>query len=436
VLLPAQRFFYTESTSGIVLLGAAATALIWVNSPVGSSYEQFWRTHFTVRVGGVLLSHSLREWINDALMVLFFFVVGLEVKREFVCGALSNRRNATLPVIAALGGMVVPAALYAAFNASQPTTHGWGIPMATDIAFALGVLALVGDRISSAARIFLLTLATADDIGAMLVIAVFYSSNISPGALVGSLAIIAVIIAMRQVGIRSIHYYVPVGLVLWLTVLQSGVHATLAGVVLGLLTPTKANFRRDTFAEEAEQLIAGLKTALRNSDDNSADLVLGQVQELAQGTESPADRLLRILHPWSSFLVLPLFALANAGVPLTAAMAGQAFSSPVSRGVAIGLLFGKVVGIVVFSWLAVRIKVAQQIAGLNWIQFGGIGVLAGIGFTVSLFITDLAFQDAAPVAEAKAAILFASALAGLVGYFILRFAPSVSRSPSVKEQLV
>jgi NhaA family Na+:H+ antiporter len=415
-----QDFVHTETTSGIALLAAAAVALVWANSPWSSSYEWLWNLQASVRVGQFSLAHSLREWINDALMVVFFFVVGLEVKREFMHGELSDRRRASLPVAAALGGMLLPALLYAVLNYSGAGARGWGIPMATDIAFALGVLALVGERIPATARVFLLALATVDDIGAIMVIAIFYTDHLSLNSLLAALALIGVIFFLRRFGVQNLLYYAPFALMFWFAVLHSGVHATIAGVVLGLITPTEPYFSKRAFARSAEPLVAAMKEAVANDEKDAAEAILGQMEELTTKTEAPADRLVRILHPWSSYGILPLFALANAGVSLTAEAARQAFTSPIARGIVLGLILGKLTGIVAFAWMAVRLRLARPLAGMSWAQMAGVGLLGGIGFTVSLFISDLAFTDGPSIAQAKLGIIVASLIAGAAGYLLLR----------------
>jgi NhaA family Na+:H+ antiporter len=420
LLLPVQKFVHTEVSGGLVLLAAAVTALVWANSRWAGSYEALWNTEASLRVGHFLLGHPLREWVNDALMVVFFFVVGLEVKREFLRGELSDWRRASLPVLAALGGMIFPALLYLVFNRGQPTARGWGIPMATDIAFALGVLALLGERIPAALRIFLLALATVDDIGAILVIAVFYSEQLVATALVVALVLIAAMLAMQRLGVRNLLYYVPVAVLFWFAILQSGVHATIAGVILGFVTPIRPYLTKEAFSKAMPALVSDVQDAIATRNTDQGEAVLGQMEEITAATEAPADRLIRLLHPWSSFLVLPVFALANAGVVLTTDTFRGALTSAVSIGIFAGLVIGKVAGIVMFALVAVGLKLARLADGVRWPQMVGVGVLAGIGFTVSLFIGDLAFVDAAVIARAKLAVLIASLVAGIAGYLTLR----------------
>jgi NhaA family Na+:H+ antiporter len=411
---------HTEVSSGIVLLAAAVAALLWANSRWAGSYEALWNIEASLRVGSFVIEHSLREWVNDALMVVFFFVVGLEVKREFLCGALSDWQRAALPVVSAVGGMIVPAMLYIAFNYAQPTARGWGIPMATDIAFALGVLALLGDRIAPSLRIFLLALATVDDIGAILVIALFYSEGLVPIALVFALVLVAMLVSMQRLGVRNLLYYAPVAVLFWFAVLASGVHATIAGVVLGFVTPIRPFITKEAYSETALALVDDVQDATTNGDIDRSEAILGQIEEITAATEAPADRLIRLVHPWSSYVVLPLFALANAGVRLSTETIQQALTSAASTGIFVGLTAGKPLGIVLFAFLAVRLGLARQLAGVRWSQMVGVGLLGGIGFTVSLFISGLAFSDASVIASARISILAASVVAGLAGYLVLR----------------
>jgi NhaA family Na+:H+ antiporter len=348
-------------------------------------------------------------------------VVGLEIKREIVKGELSSSRQAALPIMAALGGMILPGLLYFAFNRSGPGVRGWGIPMATDIGFAMGVLALLAKRIPPSLRVFMLALAIVDDVGAILVIAFFYTPQISLWALLvaGGLLALLVVVAMRRV---SISIYVVVGFFFWAAVLSSGVHATIAGVILGLIAPIRPKFRPEELAESAEPLLRSFRTQILSQDKSSAEATLTALDQLLSGTDSIAERLERSVHPWVCFLVLPLFALASAGVALSTAQLKMAFWSPIALGIFLGLIVGKTVGIVAFSFLAVQSKIATMAEGLTWPGIGGVGILAGVGFTVALFISSLSFGDDISIATAKVAVLAASLAAGTIGYFYLRFA--------------
>ncbi|MBW3574783.1 MAG: Na+/H+ antiporter NhaA [Actinobacteria bacterium] len=403
-----QHFLHTESAGGVLLLVGAAVALAWANSPWQGSYEALWTTEFAVELGGLRLSEDLRHWVNDGLMALFFFVIGLEIKRELVQGELRDPRTAALPALAALGGMVVPAALYLLIAGGGPGGDGWGIPMATDIAFALGVVALLGRRVPSSLKLFLLTLAIVDDIGAIAVIAVAYTSDLDARALAGAAVGVLTVILLRRAEVTWVPIYVAVGVLVWLATLESGVHATIAGVVLGLLTPACPLAPATVAREWASDL----------ADEPSPGELAGMAR-LANASVSVAERLAHQLHPFTSFVVVPIFALANAGVSLSA----DAFEPPgagaVAAGVAVGLVGGKIVGITSFAWLAVRLRLSRLPDGVGWGQLVGIAALAGIGFTVSLFIAGLAFEDPPLVAAAKAGILAGSFLAAAGGTALL-----------------
>ncbi len=410
---PVREFLRIESAGSILLIVAALVALVWANSPWSGSYGSFWHTDVTVGFGDWALTHSLQEWVNDALMVIFFFVVGLEIKYELVKGDLRDPRAAALPVMAALGGMAIPALLYVAITgAAGEGVHGWGIPMATDIAFAVGVLGLLGSRIPSAARLFLLTLAIADDIGAILVIAVFYTAGLSLlwlGAAVAGLALMAL---LRYRRIWTTSAYVILGVGIWFALLQSGVHATLAGVAIGLLTPTVPLFDQKVVRQETRSALA----------DNELDPEeLSRLNYLMAHSVPPVERIQAALHPISSYLVLPLFALANAGVNFGGF--GSVVLSPVALAVMAGLVIGKPVGILAATWLAVRFRAGRLPQGTNWPMILGLGAVAGVGFTVSLFIAGLSFPDHVEFTDAaKVGILLASVTSAVIGVLLLRWA--------------
>lgn len=422
VYLPVQEFIRTEGIGSAVLLAAAVLALVLANSPWSEAFHNVWERTVTLDLIVVDISKSLHHWVNDGLMALFFFVVGLEIKRELLHGHLSDPRKAMLPGVAALGGMVGPALVYTALNLGGPGAPGWGIPMATDIAFALGVLGLVGKGLPAQLRVFLLALAIVDDLGAILVIAVFYTEKIVPGALGAGAVILGVILLVRYFGVRSVLVYAVLGFFFWAAVLKSGVHATLAGVILGLLTPARHYYDAGAAVEEGRALMGRFEAAVARKDHNDIEGTLGKLEELVVGTESPLERLERKVHPWTAFLVLPVFALANAGVGLSVAGIVAAVQSPVALGIVAGLLVGKLLGIFGATWLAVKLGLAALPDGVRWSHVAGLSLLAGIGFTVSLFISDLAFVDPDMVNTAKLAILMASALAGVLGYSILRVA--------------
>jgi len=414
-----ERFVQSETSSSVLLFGATVVALVWANSPWSASYFALWK--LPVQIGRrPLLSMDLHHWIDDGLMVLFFLVVGLEIKREIVKGELSSFRQAALPIMAALGGMIIPAILYFTLNRSGPGARGWGIPMATDIGFAMGVLALLGKRIPSSLRVFMLALAIVDDVGAILVIAFFYTPKISLSALAvaGGLLALLVVISVRRV---PVSVYAVVGFFFWAAVLSSGVHATIAGVILGLIAPIKPKFRPEELAESAEPLLRNFRAQISSQEKSSAEATLSALDQLLRGTDSIAERLERSVHPWVCYLVLPLFALASAGVNLSAEKLKLAISSPIALGILLGLVLGKAVGITAFSFLAVQSKIAGMTEGLTWSGITGVGILAGVGFTVALFISGLSFGDEALVATAKVAVLGASLAAGSIGYLYLRF---------------
>ncbi len=407
---PVERFLAIEAASGILLLLAAAVALVWANSPWRDAYAALWHTPIGIRLGSFAFERDLHFWINDGLMVIFFFVVGLEIRREIHGGELSDLRRASLPLMAALGGMIVPALIYTGFNAGRPTLDGWGIPMATDIAFAVGVLTLLGPRVAPALRILLLALAVIDDVGAILVIALFYSSGIQALGMACMGGGILLVLAMQWVGVRPPLAYVLPTVVVWGGAYAGGIHPTLAGVVVGLLTPVKAWLGLQGFLVEAERRLEGLK---RGTVDHSALLHLDGVKRARDEAVSPVDRLQHALHGWVAFGIMPLFALANAGVPLgSASFTGDGFA--VFAGVALGLVAGKLVGIVAFSWLAVRLGFAALPTGVGWRGVSVVGLVGGIGFTMALFVAGLALPPGPMLETAKLAILSGSLVAAVV----------------------
>ena len=415
VAQPLVRFLNIEAAGGILLVVATVIALVWANSPWRDSYTSFWSTTIGVDVGSYRFEEDLAHVVNDLLMALFFFVVGMEIKRELVVGELRDRRAVALPAMAALGGMLVPAAIYLAFNASGDGARGWGIPMATDIAFALGVVAILGHRVPPAVKVLLLTLAIVDDIGAIAVIAIFYSDGLRPSLLIAAVAVTGLVAMMHRVRIGYPPIIVLTGLALWLVVYESGVHATIAGVVLGLLTPARP-MQTDL---EADQIV----DVLENRDDLQVDEVRATAR-LIGASVSACDRLIDALHPWTSYVIVPVFALANAGI----ALSGDAIANPSSIlvGVTVALVAGKLIGITSFSWFAVRLGFARLPAGARWSHIAGVGAVAGIGFTVSLFITGLAFDTDALQADAKIGILAASILAAVIGSIIFALAKPVA----------
>jgi len=415
LLLPIQRFIHIQGISSFALLAAAVLALVWANSPWHDSYHHVWEMELTLS----RLRLPVHDWINDALMAIFFFLVGMEIKHEIVHGELADARRAALPVFGALGGMIVPALLYVAINLHRPGQHGWGVPMATDIAFSLGVLGMV-KGIPSELKIFLLTLAIADDIGAIIVIAVFYSGSIDRGALLAALVILGLIYVTLKLGISQpiLHFVLAVGF--WVAILRSGIHATIAGVILGFMVPTTALLSLKDFQEIATEMSRKFRDAMAAGDEQTAQNLLGAFEALLNKTESASERLTRMLNDWVSFLVLPLFALSNAGVTFSSGAWSALATSHIAWGILIGLVLGKPLGVVAFAAGAVRAGIARLPHGVSWKQLTAVGALAGIGFTVSIFISSLAFDDAGQLMEAKAAVLGASVLAGALGYAFLR----------------
>jgi NhaA family Na+:H+ antiporter len=399
-----RQFLDTEAAGGILLLVATVVALLWANSPWSGSYRTLWETELTVRLGRFALSHDLRHWVNDGLMTIFFLVVGLEIKRELVSGELREPRKAAIPAVAALGGMVVPAVLYVLFTGGGPGARGWGIPMATDIAFAIGVLAVLGPRVPASLKLFLLTLAIVDDVGAIVVIAVFYAGGVEVAYLAAAAALLAAMLGLRRLPVVWIVPYVVLGIAVWLVTQASGVHATIAGVVLGLLAPA----RPLTPAAVAREWAGDL------SDDPSPG-ELAAMTRLARTSVSPAERVEHLLHPWTSFLIVPVFALANAGVAIRSSSFDAPGATAVAVGVAVGLVVGKTLGITAATWLAVRTGLGRLPEGVTWPMVAGMAVVAGIGFTVSLFIAELAFDAGSLQDAAKIGVLVASALAAVAG---------------------
>ena len=417
---PIQHFIHTEEMGAGVLLLATAAALGWANSPWSDSYVDFWHTYISFDIHIFAISEDLGHLVNDGLMAVFFFVVGLEIKRELLHGELSSVRKAALPVVAAVGGMATPALIYVLFNASGGDLVGWGVPMATDIAFALGVLALLGRRVPAELRVFLLGLAVVDDLGAIAIIATFYTDMIDWTNLGLGLGLFAVMAGCIRVGIRSLGFYLILCVVMWQFFLESGIHATLMGVMVAAIIPTEPYLHRRDYASAVEDLLHDYRLAMENKDEEKAQAVLAQIERLSRGTEGPMERLERIVHPWVSFAVLPLFALANAGIVFTADTLSDAASSRVTLGVAAGLLVGNPLGVLGMTWLAVRLGIGQLPTGVAWRHVLGAGFLAGIGFTVAIFVSGIAFDDPAVVDQAKMGVFAASLVAGVTGYAFLR----------------
>jgi NhaA family Na+:H+ antiporter len=409
---PLREYLREEAAGGVALTAAAALALVWANSPWRAAYDALWETTLAVRLGRFAIEADLRHWVDDGLMTLFFLVVGLEIKRELVAGELASWRRAALPVLAAAGGMAVPAAIYAAVNAGGPGAPGWGVPMATDIAFALGVLALLGPRVPSSLKVFLLTLAVVDDLGSIAVVALFYSRGVELGTLALAAGLLVVVAALVRAGVWWLPLHVGLGLAVWLTIWHSGVSPALAGVAMGLLTPA-----RPTAPPEVARDVGGA-LAGQLADDPHPPRLREMLRE-ARGTVPLAERLAHDLHPVSAFLVVPLFALANAGISLERGALAGAGAGAVLGGVVAGRVVGKLAGIAAATWLAVRLGLADRPEGASWAQLAGVATVAGIGFTVPLFVADLAFPDGRFQAPVKVGLLAASVIAGAAGALVL-----------------
>ncbi|WP_187260710.1 Na+/H+ antiporter NhaA [Pontibacter beigongshangensis] len=435
ILYPIQTFIQAEAFSGILLVFIALLALIWANSAWADTYEATWGTTFTVAIGDFSLSKDLLHWINDGLMTIFFFVVTMEIKREFLLGEFASFRKASFPIMAAIGGMVVPALIFVLFNAGEAGISGWGIPMATDVAFALGLLSLLGKRVSLALKLFLVACAMVDDIGAVLVIALFYTADVNFLSLWVAFGIFGLLLVISSFNVRALPVYILLGLVMWVAFLLSGVHATVAGILLALTIPSRSGIKQDEFIFSTDHILGELHAAHfsphlsgaavaeeeREGDFQAAAYTIAANSEKAL---SPLSRLERALHPWAAFAIMPLFALANAGIFVDAALLDN-FFNPLAVGIVLGLTLGKPLGIIVFAGLASAAGFAIKPDSISWWQVIGVGLLSGIGFTMSIFIANLAFEGTGLLPAAKLAILAASGMAAAGGLLLLLLARSV-----------
>lgn len=425
LLSPILRFTRQEKSGGIILGISVILALILANSPWADSYFHFFEHKLGfILDGSTYLEYSIHHWINDGLMAVFFFVVGLELKREIVAGELANPRKALLPIMAAFGGMIVPATIYFALNPSGEVSNGWGIPMATDIAFALGVLYLLGNRVPLSLKIFLTALAIVDDLGAVLVIAFFYTSEISFISLLTGFGCALIMLIANKMGVRNVLFYAIIGILgLWTAFLLSGVHATIAAVIAAFTIPTDIEVKETTYIAKIKHYLQRFKAI--DPEDHRPALtadqlhILEEIKKDTQSAMSPLQRLEHAMHPFVTFFVLPIFALANAGVSLSMDF-NMLFETNVALGVALGLLIGKVVGIVGFTWLSIKLGIAPYPTGMNIRNLFGLGLLGAIGFTMSLFITSLAFSTEAYMTQAKIGIFVASIIGGVLGFWILK----------------
>ncbi|MDJ0833952.1 MAG: Na+/H+ antiporter NhaA [Gammaproteobacteria bacterium] len=430
VVTPFEEFIHHESTSGLLLMACAILALFLANSALHHGYEHVLHTPIGFNIGDWRLEHSLHHWVNDGLMWLFFFLVGLEIKREVLVGQLSVMRQAMLPIVAAIGGMVVPALLYVVFNLGSEGINGWGVPMATDIAFAVGVLVLLGSRVPKSLLTFLVALAIVDDLGAVAVIAIFYTDTLVWEALIIAAVLVGVLITFNRFGIGRPLPYFLVGTLLWMAFLESGVHATVAGILTAWTIPARSKFDVNLFEEK----IGAVSHRLSERRENKVECTLmenedqrrGVIQTLLDGihmVETPLQRLEHSLHVPVAFIVVPLFALANAGIPIHLDQIPAVVTNPITLGIMAGLILGKLIGIAGFSLIAVKLGIGEMPEGTNAKHLVGVGLLGGIGFTMSIFIAELGFKgQAESLLLAKTGVLFASVIAGVAGYLWLRMA--------------
>ncbi|WP_268225759.1 Na+/H+ antiporter NhaA [Sinomicrobium oceani] len=422
-LSPVHKFIHYEHAGGIMLFLAVVAALILANSPFEHAYNEFWETPLDIEFGNRHLDYTLHEWVNDGLMAMFFFVVGLELKREMIAGELASFKKALLPFMAALGGMLVPAVIYMMINQGLPSSDGWGIPMATDIVFTLALMGVVSNRVPVAAKVFLVALATVDDLGAVIVIALFYSSDLSLFNLSIGLVILAILLIANFMGVRNIIFYAALGIGgVWLAFLLSGVHATIAGVLVAFAIPARTKVDENEYSGHIRGLISefdreiplkGPLTTVKQHD------IIEEIKNVSYAAQTPLQKLETAMHPWVSFIVIPLFAVSNAGVVI----GGNFFrdlENPVSLGIIAGLVIGKCIGIFGFTWIMARFKIAKLPGNTGWRHILGLSLLAGMGFTMSLFVTNLAFNDAQFITQAKYGILLASLIAAILGVIVLK----------------
>jgi NhaA family Na+:H+ antiporter len=422
---PFEHFLHAQTTTGLVLMFMTVVALVLANSPLADGYMHFFHTKIDLNVGSWKLSHSIHHWINDGLMAIFFFLIGLEIKREILVGELSNIKVAILPIVAAIGGMVIPALIYIAINAGGEGASGWGIPMATDIAFAISALVLLGKRVPTTLVTFLVALAIVDDLGAVLVIAIFYTDTIHMLPLLLAGGSFLVLVAFNRFGIHMILPYFVVGLLMWFFMLESGVHATIAGVIAAMAIPSKPKLNPLNFSESTRELLNDYdkyKVCEDHTMHENQKAILQNIKDKIDSIGTPAARLENDLHLMVALVIIPLFALANAGIAIDFGSIGSTIVEPVSLGIIAGLVLGKVLGVFGVSWLAIKLGIARLPEGSTMSQIFGVAFLAGIGFTMSIFVADLAFVNSPElVFQAKVGILSASLFAGLFGFFWLKY---------------
>lgn len=425
IATPFEHFLHAQTTTGLILMFTTILALILANTALADEYAHIFHTYINIEIGSWRLSHTLHHWINDGLMAIFFFIIGLEIKREILAGELSDLRVAILPILAAIGGMAIPALIYLWINQGTDAAHGWGIPMATDIAFAISALVLLGKRVSTALVTFLVALAIVDDLGAVLVIALFYTESIQADFLFLALAMFLTMVAMNRFGIHNTIAYFIVGVIMWYFMLESGVHATIAGVIAALSIPSKPKRTQSTFTTHTKNLLEEYDNYPPNEthtlhEDQKA--ILQNIKDKIDAVNPPAARLEHSLHLPVSLLVIPLFALANAGIAIDFSSIGTTVLEPISLGIIAGLILGKVLGIAGVAYLAIKLKIAKLPEQSSMSQIFGVAFLGGIGFTMSIFVAELAFiGDPSMLFQAKVGILSASLFAGIFGFLWLRF---------------
>lgn len=432
---PINRFIKLETSSSIILFTASVAALILANSPLGEVFLDFWKNNITISVPGFTLSKPILKWINDGLMAIFFFLIGLEIKREILIGELSNIKKASLPILAAVGGMVFPALLFVNLNSGNEGMEGWGIPMATDIAFSLGILTLLGKRVPVGLKVFLMAFAIIDDLGAVLVIAFFYSSKLIWTNIAIGLVIVVVLGIMSRYKLYSKYFYFIAGVIVWVLFLKSGIHATIAGVLLALTIPIDRHIQTRTFYDRGDEILKNFLKECQSQDENTTILshkqldAIDEMEELTEKTASPIQFLEHRLHGWVAYLIIPLFAFANAGVVFS--FSGDT-NTALATNIALSLVVGKFIGIFLICYLAVKFKISELPKNVNFTGLAGISFLGGLGFTMALFINNLAFSDEMLINSAKMGILLGSLVAGLLGYFTIRLTvkPKVDKENS------
>ena len=417
-----QRFLKLEFASSILLIGFTIAALFWANSPYAESYVELWLTELSISFSDFSLKKPLLLWINDGLMAIFFFLIGLEIKREVLAGELASLRKATLPLLAAVGGLAIPALMFFVLQGNNPGSEAWGVPMATDIAFSIGILMLLGSRVPLGLKIFLTAFAIADDLGAILIISFFYSDNVYMGALLVPLIIFIILLILNYLAVMSLTPYILGGIVMWYFFLKSGIHPTIVGVIVAFIIPANQKFKINDFIRKSSRSLGFFSEAPK--DEKSRFLAYKELRELdniktyVNSVQPPLQRLEHNLHGFVAFVVMPIFALANAGVLIGG---GENAFGSLSLNIALSLIIGKVLGITIFSWIGVKMGICELPQNTNWKQIIGAGFLGGIGFTMSLFIANLGLSDELLLNQAKLGILLGSLIAGILGYFIIKF---------------